>query len=273
MTERILLAGVDLDGTLLREDKSLSEKTFEAIKSAKKRGIEIVPITGRPLSGVPDFIRESRYINYIITSNGAKITDLKSGKAVYRSTIPFEKSLELTRYLSTMPARFEFFADDVGYITKDTLEFHRKRFKGTPLMPYIEQSRVALESLEAFVQKGKKEADEFFVICENAECRDEIRAAAENDSELQYCEIADVYIELSHRLTDKGKALRQLCGMLDIPQKNTAAFGDGENDVKFLKEAGLSVAMGNAVPQVKALADIVTDTNENDGVAKILNQL
>ena len=70
----------------------------------------------------------------------------------------------------------------------------------------------------------------------------------------------------------KGNALLKLCAYLNIDPSQTMAFGDGLNDVTMLKTAGIGVAMGNAAPQVKEAADFITDTNDNDGVAKAIEQ-
>jgi hypothetical protein len=80
-------------------------------------------------------------------------------------------------------------------------------------------------------------------------------------------------IEINHKLADKGRAFLKLAEILNIPQNETMAIGDGSNDYSLLKCANFAVAMGNAKPDIKKIADIITDDNDNDGVAKVLNEL
>ena len=85
--------------------------------------------------------------------------------------------------------------------------------------------------------------------------------------------LADRFLEITKAGTDKGTALQMLCKHLGIGLNEVIAFGDGENDLQFLQKAGTAVAMGNAVDCVKEMADIITDTNDNNGVEKALKDL
>ena len=84
---KILLAGLDLDGTLLKNDKTISAFTAAAMRSARTRGIQLVHVTGRPLSGITKCVTELGVCDYEITTNGEAITDLKTGKRVYSAPI------------------------------------------------------------------------------------------------------------------------------------------------------------------------------------------
>ena len=90
---------------------------------------------------------------------------------------------------------------------------------------------------------------------------------------LPHCMLADRFLEITRGGTDKGTALEMLCNHLKIKLEEVIAFGDGENDLQFLDKAGTAIAMGNAGDSVKAQADIITDTNNNQGVLKALKNL
>lgn len=90
MTDRIKLIGIDLDGTFLKDDKTLCDGAADTIRRAAEAGICTVPITGRPFSGIPQCIRDIDEIKYVICSNGSEIIDFKSGKSIYSSTLDNE---------------------------------------------------------------------------------------------------------------------------------------------------------------------------------------
>jgi len=129
----IRLVGVDLDGTLLTDNKTLSPRTKEAIAAAAAQGVHIVPITGRPFVGVPDCIRTLDEIEYVISSNGAQITESKTGKSVASFAISNEKSRRIIAALRRLDCLFEPFADGVGYAEENVLSHYIATYIGTPI--------------------------------------------------------------------------------------------------------------------------------------------
>lgn len=269
---KIMLTGIDLDGTLLRNDKTISRFTADAMISAASRGIRLVPVTGRPLSGIPKCVTDLGVCDYAVTTNGAAITDLKTGKRVYSAPIEHEKTVLLMKSLDESGISYEAFADGVGYLKPELMERYNRKYGSSPIGEYIRSSRKVTEAPVAEFVNGKKCADEIFISCQSRSERDSLAERFGNDGEIQLCLLEDTFLELTRRGTDKGTAFLHLCAMLGIEKKNTAAFGDNSNDVSLVRSAGIFVAMGNASPVFRAGADIVADTNENDGVAKILNK-
>ena len=269
----IRLIGVDLDGTLLNDDKQLCDGARETISAAKARGIHLVPITGRPLTGIPDCIRQVPEIEYYICSNGAQIVDAATGESLYSYTIDNARCRKIISALRTLDCKFEPFADGVGYAEPDVYNYYKETFENTPLADYIFSSRKVAENLEALFADGTRCADEFFVNCSDEATRTALIRLMDGIGGLQYCNLGDRFIEITNKGTDKGEALEALCRHLGIAVENTMAFGDGENDLLFLEKAGIAVAMGNAFPSVKEKADIIADTNNDNGVCKIIQQL
>ncbi len=112
-----------------------------------------------------------------------------------------------------------------------------------------------------------------FIICNDEEDRRKIKAEFESFDNVQFCLLADRFLEITKKGTDKGAALKKICEHLNIDTAQTIAFGDGENDLQFLEVAGTAVAMANAVDSVKQKADIVTKSNNENGVCTVLNDL
>ena len=271
--KRIKLAALDLDGTLLNDSKTLCDGAAETLYQAAAHGIHIVPVTGRPLDGIPACIRELPFIDYYICSNGAQVIDAKTGKALYSFAIDNAKSKAVLQVLRDLGCTFEPFANGVGYTEPSVYEDYMARFAGTPLEEYITSSRKIVDSVDAVFADGKTEADEFFVQCADEALRAALVEAVEALGGLQYCLLGDRFMEITKKGTDKGETLRVLCRHLNVDIRRTVAFGDGDNDLTLLEAAGIGIAMGNAFPGVKEKAALVAKTNNENGVCDILKGL
>lgn len=273
LKNKISLVGVDLDGTLLRNDKTISEETKKAVKSAFERGITVVPVTGRPLCGIPQFILDMPEIRYVISTNGARITDIKADKTVYESPLSKEKTAQLIEYTTDCGYDFEAFAEGIGYIEPALMKKHLEAYGKTPIADYIKTSRKTVESIKEFFETTGKCADEIFITLSDRAKRDELFEQMSSDREIQLCCLEERFLEVTKKGTDKGTAFDNLREMLGIDKNATAAFGDNDNDSLFLKSAAVSVVMGNAADKLKKCADIIAPSNEDDGVAFILNKM
>ncbi len=271
--KHIKLIGADLDGTLLNDDKQLCDGAAATIAKAKAQGVQLVPVTGRPLKGIPSCIRELKEIDYYICSNGAQIIDAKTGKSLYSFTIDNARCRQIITALRALDCRFEPFTDGVGYAEPDVYEYYKRTFTGTPLADYVFSSRKVTDSIEALYAEPTRTADEFFVNCADKAVRDELIRAMNAIGNLQYCLLGDRFAEITNRGTDKGEALAVLCRHLNIDISETMAFGDGENDLLLLEKAGVAVAMGNAFPSIKEKAAVIADTNNHNGVCNIIETL
>ena len=267
------LIATDLDGTLLNDGKQLTAETVRALQAAREKGIHIVPITGRPFRGVPQCVRELDSIEYIITSNGANIYDVKSGALLFSYAIDSKKSLLLIDGLRRLDCMFEPFADGAGYTEQHIFDFYIATFTGTPLEDYFFSSRIICNSYEELFDGKSREADEFFVNCKTPEIRESVIALADEIGGLQHCTLGDRFVEITKAGTDKGAALRAICSWLDVDINNTIAFGDGENDLRLLQSAGTAVAMENGFGCIKEHADIVAKSNNENGVAKVIFEI
>ncbi len=275
MTElqQVRLAGIDLDGTLLNDRKQLCEGAEEVLAKAAKNGLYIVPITGRPYTGLPECVRALPFVDYVICSNGAQIIRAKTGEALCSLTIGNAKSKKIMAALRTLGCVFEPFACGAGYTEQAIFDRYMEQFKGTPLEEYITSSRRIVDSVEAVFDNGVTEADEFFVNCPDGRVREQLITAMDAIGGLQYCLLGDRFVEITKKGCDKGEALAALCRHLNVPVAQAIAFGDGENDLLMLDKAGVAVAMGNAPPIVKKRADIVAKSNNENGVCEIIKKV
>ncbi len=267
------MIGLDLDGTLLKDDKSIDTKTKEYLETLSSNGVHIVPITGRPLSGVPDCVRNIKGVDYIISNNGSKTVLNSTNETLFSLAMDNTTSKRVIESVKQTGAIFEVFLNHYGYCEKSVFDHYKEVYTGTVLGDYIFSSRKQVDSLLTLFDDKNAEADEVFIICKDNDDREIIKAQTDKISGIQYCMLADRFLEITKNGTDKGTALEMLCNHLKIGLDKVIAFGDGENDLQFLNKAGTAVAMGNASDSVKAQADIITDTNNNQGVLKALKSL
>lgn len=269
----IKLAAIDLDGTLLSDGKSLCEGAAEIIEEANRRGIHILPITGRPFAGIPECVKKLNAVEYYITSNGAQIIDAKSERSIYSNAIPNEKAIRIMEILRSFPCLFEPFCDSVGYTEQHIFDFYMSRFKGTPLEEYFLASRKICGGYDEIFSDKSKCADEFFVTCSDENTRKRLMTEVEKLGGIQFCTHRDKFLEISETGADKGNALKYFCRHIKIDISETIAFGDGANDIPLLEAAGIGVAMENAEPRLKEYADMIAKSNNENGVCEVLKAL
>ncbi len=272
MKNRIRMIGIDLDGTLLTKNKEFLPYSKKTVEDALEAGLTIVPVTGRPLTGVPVEILEIPGIRYVITSNGANTYDLAELEAVRKEQAPYpvltadsvlrkaHMSHDLVReILSTAPGEDvirEIFVRGVGYHDERTQGLLEAKFALAPqIMAYINRSRKIVPDFEKLL------TDE--------------SSHVENISLMFLSQLLPwvTDMEITHILADKWLALRDLGRKLSICENEIAAIGDGDNDRPMLHGAGFGIAMGNAPDFVKKTADMITLDNEHEGAALMIRKI
>lgn len=271
MKHKIKMIGFDLDGTLLTDQKELGEYTVQILKRAVEEGIVILPITGRPLCGLPEEVTGLTGLRYAITANGARILDLKNAAVLKEQLVSVETAEKILDILGNYDSLREIYYDGTGYAEREKLEQIDHFFEEGPMAEYVRSTRQPVENLMDKFRKESREVDKvqgvFADLGEREAALDEIRklegvtitGALHND------------IEVNAAGVDKGNALLWLAQYLGIAPEETMAFGDGNNDITLLEKAGTGVAMKNGIEEVKHAADRITEkTNDEEGAAKFI---
>lgn len=267
------LIAFDLDGTLLRSDKSISPRTMHALHAAQERGVLLVPATGRLYRSLPEALLDDQLSRYFILVNGAQVYDAQEDKTLLTEELPPELALPMLQFLKTRNVVRGVYIDGLGHMS---------------LSDYEEIDDVAATPATSALMRRSYQADENLEeLTQNAASIQKIIAFFRNPSEKQPVlrEIAADFpgyavssslgnnIEINAKYATKGNALRFLCRQLGIYPAQCMAFGDGTNDYSMLRAAGLGVAMGNASEEVQSCADEVTQTNDEDGVAQMIERV
>ncbi len=256
---------LDLDGTLTNHDKVVTPKTRETLLKAESEGAVIILASGRPTYGITpiaECLELDKRGGYILSYNGGNIVDAKTGEKLFSQFLPDEVIPILYKYAREHQHAL------LGYVGNEIIT-------EMPDDPYVkEESRInkmnirrvgnLLEALEPHPTKLLMTgAPEDMVKAEEA-------LKKELGEKMDIFRSAPFFLELVPKGIDKAQSLLRLLEKIGLSTDVLMAFGDGYNDLSMLKLAGRGVAMENAAPEVKAEADYVTLSNEEDGVAAAL---
>ena len=267
------MLALDLDGTVLTSDKHVTAKTREALVNAAAAGIELVVVTGRPLSGLPEDIVDIPQIRYAITSNGAVITDIRSNETLRSCLIPHDITVAILTELMKHDLIYSIFSDGIGYCPEPVYNILIDKFTGKPLESYVRKSRRPSKDLCRLILSESTETENIWVVCKNTEDPVSIKKYVEERWELNAVNTAPYDVEIGAIGADKGTAVTYLYEKLGLSKENVLAIGDNMNDIGMLQAAGTAVVMGNASEDMKKKGHIIADTNDNDGVAKIIETI
>lgn len=259
------LLAVDIDGTMLRSDSSLSPRVLAAMNSAVDAGLHVVPATGRPMAISADVVEASGLQEFWIFANGAITRHMGRNELIRAFWMDRTVVVELLdRIRLRMPgARFA-----VEFATTMAYEAGFERVvPNKPPIPPTDDLAAELERISDPVQK-------LLVFDENIDLAtlwDEVNLAADGLSVPSYSGLA--FVELAPDRVTKATALDLLARDLGLSADDVAAVGDNHNDVAMLQWAGTGYAMGNADPEIQKSADVVLPSNDDDGLAVLIEGL
>ena len=270
----------DMDGTLLTSEKQMSPATWEMLDELARRGIEFVPCTGRPLSGIYEEILAHPAVHYAVCANGASVfkldddapTDTDAAECILLRPLAREAAHRVHQIAREHDVTFDIFADGKCYLPRamyarldefcggdPNIAASLKRTR-TPIDTDIDEQIDAVESLERIAMYWHDPAD-----------RDAIAAELNALDGIEITRSYHMNIEVMGAGATKGTALTWLCDHLGEPVADAWAFGDNINDIPMIEAAGHGCAMINAEAEDRAAADIVTEyDNDHDGVARTI---
>lgn len=270
MKLRICMVGFDLDGTLLTTDKRVTEYTKEILKRAISEDIIVLPVTGRPLSGIPKEISGFGGMRYMITSNGARV--IEDGKTIHENLLPVEKARKILDIFEDYDTLQDIYYDGQGYMPREFLGRIGDYVSSPAMEQYMKSTRAPIDDIHAKLDEENRSLDKIQALfCKKGEQK-EAWKRIEALKDVEVTGALDKNIEVNAGGVHKGAALLWLAERLGISGKEVMAFGDGLNDVRMLLEAGVGVAMANSIPAVLEAADMVTSSNDEDGVAKAVEK-
>lgn len=263
----IKLIALDLDGTTLNNEGKLTEGNRKALQAAADKGVAIVVATGRPFCALPKEILEFDPVRYVLTSNGARITDLHEGKAFYENCIAPHAVEAAVEMLEPLDYILETFVDGEAYIEGwyyRQVDETRQSFRG---VEYILRTRKPMDNFYQFMLDNKDKLENINVNFTDLSEKPAMKVKLETLPDVTITSSFDHNLEIGGSTTSKAEALRQMGRLLGIETDEMMAVGDSPNDMAMLSVAGMPVAVGNAKPEVKEIAKYVAPSNHDDGVA------
>lgn len=269
----IKLLALDLDGTLLNGEKQISPRTRAALDRVRQQGVLVVPVTGRPSQGIPQAVLDLPGLRYTVSSNGATIRDLATGQVLLEKLLPAATCLEVLDRCAQVPMLREVFRAGVGYLSQGDYETLRARYAGTSMLQYHLDTRQVLPGTVAeFLQADPRPVEELFFLTGSPQEKAALRDLLTGIQGIGFADPFPNDLEAIAGDIDKGEALRFLLRHLGLEASQVLAMGDGGSDLPLLQAAGIGVAMANATEGVKAAADFVTTSCDEDGVAVALEK-
>ncbi len=265
----IKLITIDVDGTLVTPLKRLTKKNKEAIKKAKKEGIHIALVSGRPFTSMIHLIEEldlAQKGHFTICQNGSYIYDNFTRKPMFgtyqrpKDLFVIDEMLEGYKLeLSSM--------DDAGFYTR-----HKNPNFYTKMDARI--NKLPLKTIAYEDWPEDKDFGRFLILGAASEISHFIKNMPKELKENYYpVQTAPFLIEVMNKNTNKGYAIGQMIEKLGLDMNEVMAIGNEKNDIPMLEEAGFAVAMGNAVEELKVHADFITKSNLNSGVGYAIERL
>ncbi len=257
---------LDLDDTLLNDEHTLSKRNKEALMAAQELGVKVVLASGRPTFGMVSIAKDlqlDQYGSYILSFNGSKIINAKTNEEMFNSSISSEMAhrlYDLSRREGVAILSYK----DESIVIEEPNEYAdiEATITGLP-MQIVDQFKVTIT--EPVVKAMMLAHPDVLVDVEKTLIK-------EVGEEVSVFRSKPFFLEFTALNVTKGTSLHQLTQKLGIKAEEVIAIGDSYNDITMIEFAGLGVAMGNAPDAIKDIANHVTDTNNNDGVAQVVEE-
>ena len=284
------LVAIDLDGTLLNSYGEVSKATREALLEAKRRGIEVVLASGRPISSTESIATDLGVDNYLISGNGSAVYDIRNQEVIYDRFLRKDQVLKIADECEKNSFFYNVYTEDeviASSLNYNVLFYSKENLKK------VEEKRThinVVQNIRRYIEESGKEKFLKITVCDESKfifnsimrklkmiqgidvlevaymSRKKIKSGTE-DVEIQY-----YYTEITNENVNKWTAVEFLMDKLGVQKDEVATIGDNMNDKEMIENAGLGVVMGNSNPTMKELADAVVADNNSEGVLEALNK-
>ena len=258
---------IDMDGTLLKSDHSVSEVTKEAIHQLQQKGILVVLISARPLHGILPISKQVVADDMpIVSLNGGYI--FHNNEIIYQAAISLPDTITIYEEIKSFTNLSSMFYSQMEWFSEVENDRIKKEQKITPVKIKIQPFKETLQ----YWEEQKTGPNKILIAGDKHLILDiEQRLIALHQGKLNIFKSQASYLEVMSLTASKANAIEFLISKYGIDKNQIIAIGDNYNDKGMIEFAGMGIAMGNAPEEIKLVADYITDTNNNDGVAKALH--
>ena len=265
------IIALDLDGTLTNSEKNITPRTFDALMKAQREGVRLVLASGRPTFGISALANQLQladYGGYVLSYNGGRIIDWCEKTVIFSQVVDQKLVPILYDFAEKAQLPIVTYLPEAILASKNEGEYlaEEARINGMPVVVaqnFVEEAMQIAGGSTKFLIPGEPEL--------LIQLESEMKAAL--SEQMEVFRSAPFFLELPPKGIDKAQSLQRLLTHLGLERESLMAFGDGFNDLSMIQFAGQGVAMANAVDEVKSIANFVTTSNEEDGIAHALEQL
>ena len=258
---------LDLDGTLTNNKKEITPRTKQALMQAQAAGVHVVLASGRPTYGIVPLAEELKLKDnggYILAFNGGKIIDCTNNKVLFEQKL--DEQLVPILFQEAKKAGMEILTyqgEGIAATNKDDEYVQHEAFI----------NKMPVTQYDDFLNQLVYPINKCLIVGDPTPLHElEIRLAKELEGKMDVYRSADFFLECVPLGIDKARSLDRLISSLGISREEVIACGDGYNDLSMIRFAGLGVAMANAAKDIQSEADFVTLSNEEDGVAHVIER-
>ncbi len=261
----IRLVAMDLDDTLLRDDWTISPRVILAIQKAIAQGVKMTIATGRMTISARPYVEQLGLDIPVITYHGAMIQQVLSGDILFRCVIPSALATEIVEDVASRGVHAQIYLKD-RVITPELNAWSDEYAR-------IASVRIEEANLSTLLSQEPDGVEKILLMGEES-VLDQLAPLLRHSygEKVHITKSKPCFLEITHSLVNKGVALAALAKHLGIERSEVMAIGDSFNDIEMIIYAGLGVAMGNARQEIQDRADIVTASNEEDGVAEAIER-
>ena len=268
---------LDVDGTLFGSDGKVSMSSIEAMKKAQEKGVTIMLASGRDYSSLPLDQLKDVDIPYVITCNGSAAYKTETKETLYEECLDTEEMLEVFDYVLERGIHLNVQMNGGNYTEKKCQSYIRNMAVPDYVKEVLDETCEPLDDIVEFVRKNEVD---ILKVTLNFQMKEDGEYLNREEANQYLKKLPDIHVvdggfanlEFNKAGVSKASGIRFMSKYLGIPKEDIMAIGDSENDIEMLKEAGLGIAMGNALAEVIAVADAVTAPNDEDGVAKAIEK-
>ncbi len=284
------LAAIDLDGTMLNSYGEVTQNTKDIIKQVQNKGVEVIIASGRPIDSLKTIAKEITCDKYFISGNGAILYDVKNDQILYENILKKSKVLDIIKICEENSIFYNLYTEKevlAKSLNYNVLYYYKENLnKDEANKTHIH----IMENIYDYIAEREEKIIKITICDNNQTIFNSILKKIKEISDIEVLEISHMsrkiikqgteeipveyfYTEISAKNVDKWEAIEELARKLDIKNEEIIAIGDNINDKKMIENAGIGVVMEGSTQEVINVANFVTDSNDNDGVANALKSI
>ena len=265
------LLASDLDGTMMRNDSKLSDYTKDVLRRAIQHGVEFLPTSGRSYRAAYDAIKDIEGIRYFLGGNASVITDVRTEEILKQWIIPTEVAYKIYRLILDMGGYVEMYCENDVYVDKGRIPIAYESPLPVPFLDSLLETVIRVPSMDLMIRRGIMQVNKMHIIFPDSGDRLVLAKELSRLKEVQFAYPTNNNMEVFPADCNKDVGMEYIRELLNIEPEHTIAMGDSNNDKAMVEYAALGIAVANAMEELKEAADLVVESNEEDGPARFID--